>query len=146
MTDILTSAAADYAKPLDEHTIQFVRILPGPIEKIWSYLEDSDKRGQWFAKGELPKKVGETFELRFKHSELSPNQAQAPERMKEVDQHGHSATNTLLKFEPPHVLAFTFGPSTRADVDQSMVEIRLKEDGDKVRLTLTHSKIPDRGY
>ena len=134
----------DFATKLDDRTVEFVRVLPGPIEKIWSYLEDSDKRGQWFAKGELPKKPGEHFELRFKHSELSPHQAEAPERMKEIDKSGHSADNVLLKFEPPHLLAFTFGPSTRPGLEPSVVEIRLKEEGDKVRLTLTHSKLPDR--
>ena len=56
----------DLANRVDDHTIQFVRILPGPIEKIWSYLVDSDKRGEWFAKGDLPDKVGEKFELRWK--------------------------------------------------------------------------------
>src|ERR1700743_2889037 len=101
----------DFATQLDEQTIQFVRILPGPIERVWSFLEDSEKRGQWFAKGELPAKIGEPFELRFKHSELSPHQATPPERMKEMDKSGHSADNVLVKFEPPHLLAFTFGPS-----------------------------------
>jgi uncharacterized protein YndB with AHSA1/START domain len=85
---------SELATRIDDHTIQFVRILPGPIEKIWSYLTDSEKRGQWFAKGELPAKVGEPFTLSFKHSEMSPHQAPAPERMKEVDAKGHSSTNT----------------------------------------------------
>jgi uncharacterized protein YndB with AHSA1/START domain len=139
----------DFAKKLDDHTIQFVRILPGPIEKIWSYLEDSDKRGQWFAKGVLPKNVGDTFEMRFKHSELSPHQAAAPERMKEVDKNGHGSTNRLLAFEPPHRLTFTFGSDTRPET-ASRVEFLLSQEGDpkdnRVRLTLTHSKIPDRDY
>jgi uncharacterized protein YndB with AHSA1/START domain len=140
---------SDFATRLDDSTIQFVRILPGPIEKIWAYLVDSEKRGQWFAKGELHG-VGETFELRWKHSELSPNQAPPPERMAEMDKNGHSATNTLLKMEPPHVLAFTFGGSKMNPENISEVEFRLTQEGDpkdnKVRFTLTHSKIPDRGY
>ena len=41
--------------------MQFVRILPGPIEKIWDYLWDGEKRGEWFATGAMPTKVGETF-------------------------------------------------------------------------------------
>src|SRR5271163_3530621 len=99
----------DSAQKIDDHTIQFVRILPGPIEKVWSFLEDSDKRGQWFARGKLASKVGETFEMQFKHSDLSPHQATAPERMAEIDKTGHGSTNRLLAFEPPHRLTFTFG-------------------------------------
>jgi uncharacterized protein YndB with AHSA1/START domain len=133
------------AKKIDDHTIQFVRILPGPIEKIWDYLVDSEKRGLWFAKGELGK-VGEPFELRWKHSELSPNSAPPPDSMAEMDKTGHSAINTLLKFEPPHLLAFTFGGSKLAPDKISEVEFRLEEMGDKVKFTLTHSKIPDESY
>jgi hypothetical protein len=29
---------SDFAKRLDEHTVQFVRILPGPTERVWDYL------------------------------------------------------------------------------------------------------------
>jgi uncharacterized protein YndB with AHSA1/START domain len=139
----------EFPKLIDEHTIQFVRILPGPIEKVWSYLEDSDKRAQWFARGVLPRNVGDTFDMRFKHSELSPHQAPAPESMKEVDKNGHGSTNRLLAFEPPHRLSFTFGADTRPET-ASRVEFLLSQEGDpkdnKIRLTLTHSKIPDRDY
>jgi uncharacterized protein YndB with AHSA1/START domain len=131
------------ATRLDKQTLQFVRILPGPIEKIWNYLADGKKRGEWFASGPLPAHVGEPFELRFKHSELSPNQAPPPEKYIEMDKNGHTSTNTLLAFEPPHRLAFTFGPD-------SEVEFLLKQEGDpnnnKVRLTLTHSKIPSDDF
>jgi uncharacterized protein YndB with AHSA1/START domain len=134
-----------HATQIDQHTIQFVRLLPGPIEKVWAYLTDSDKRGQWFAAGPLPAQIGERFELRFKHSELSPHSAEPPERMREIHEKGHASSHVLLKREPPHLLAFTFGPDNRPE-GPSEVEFRLKEEGDKVRLTLTHSKIPDRPF
>jgi uncharacterized protein YndB with AHSA1/START domain len=137
----------DFAKRLDNHTVQFVRILPGPIERIWEYLWDGKKRGEWFASGAMPKKAGESFEMRFKHSELSPHQAPPPEKFIEMDKTGHTATNILLAYEPPRRLVFTFGPEARG---YSEVEFRLDPEGDpkdnKVRFTLTHSKIPDRQY
>ena len=136
-----------FAKKLDDHTIQFVRILPGPIEKVWDYLADGKKRGLWFAGGDLPSKVGETFEMRFKHSELSPNQAPPPERLKEMDAKGHKSSNVLLALEPPHRLVFTFGGEKNPD-EVSEVEFKLTQEGppadNKVRFTLTHSKIPNR--
>ena len=133
------------ANKIDDHTIQFVRILPGPIEKIWDYLYDSEKRGTWFAKGEFGK-VGEPFELRWKHSELSPNQAPPPDGMAEMDKTGHKATNILLKVEKPHLLVFTFGGSKMSPDKITEVEFKLEEMGDKVKFTLTHSKIPDESY
>jgi uncharacterized protein YndB with AHSA1/START domain len=134
-----------YGKMLDPHTVQFVRILPGPIENIWNYIADGKKRGEWFASGMLPSKVGGSFELRFKHSELSPNKAQPPDKYIEMDKTGHTSTNILLACEPPHLLAFTFGPETRPG-ETSEVEFRLSEEGDKVRLTLTHRKIPNLDF
>ena len=137
----------DFATRPDAHTVQFVRILPGPIERIWEYLWDGEKRGQWFASGAMPAKVGERFEMRFKHSELSPHQAPPPEKFIEMDKTGHTSTNILLACEPPRRLVFTFGPEARGT---SEVEFRLDPEGDpvdnKVRFTLTHRKIPDRQY
>jgi uncharacterized protein YndB with AHSA1/START domain len=131
---------------LDDHTIQFVRILPGPIGRVWDYLYDSDKRGEWFARGTFGK-VGEPFELVWKHSELSPLQAAPPPGSEEMDRTGHRATNTLLKVEKPHLLVFTFGGSKLHPDKLSEVEFRLEElEGNKVRFTLTHSKLPDDAY
>ena len=62
----------DIAKVIDDQTIQFVRILPGQIEKVWAYLWDSGKRGEWFASGPMPTKVGEKFQMRFKTSSAGP--------------------------------------------------------------------------
>src|ERR1700761_9662839 len=78
----------DKAKRLDANTLQFVRVMPGPIEKVWDYLTDPKKRGEWFASGPLPAKVGERFEMRFKHSDLSPHTAAPPPQMEEMDRNG----------------------------------------------------------
>lgn len=134
----------DLATRIDAATVQFVRLLPGPIERVWSYLYDGDKRGEWFASGAMPATPGESFAMNFKHSKLSPHQAEPPERMREMDRLGHTSTNVLLACEPPHRLAFTFG-GEKDPGKISEVEFRLEPVGDKVRLTLTHSKIPDRG-
>lgn len=139
---------SNFAEQLDDRTIRFVRILPGPIERVWDYLYDNEKRGEWFASGPMPHKVGETFNMQFKHSKLSPHQAEPPERMRDMDKNGHNSTNVLLACEPPHRLAFTFGGEKNPDTI-SEVEFRLEPEGDpkdnKIRLTLTHSKIAERG-
>jgi uncharacterized protein YndB with AHSA1/START domain len=138
-----------HGKMLDAQTVEFVRLLPGPIERIWDYIADGRKRGEWFASGDLPAKVGEKFEMRFKHSELSPHQAPPPEKYIEMDKTGHRSVNTLLAFEPPHLLAFTFGPETHPG-QVSEVEFRLTQEGtpedNRVRLTLTHRKIPNLDF
>jgi uncharacterized protein YndB with AHSA1/START domain len=112
----------DFAKRLDEHMVQFARILPGPIERVWEHLRDGRKRGEWLASGAMLTEVGETFEMRFKHSELPPHQAQPLEKFIEMDKTGHTSRNILLAYEPPRRLVFTFGPEARGYTE---VEFRL---------------------
>ena len=136
-----------YATRPDEQSVQFVRILPGPIERIWEFLWDGQKRGEWFASGDMPTRPGESFEMFFKHSTLSPNQAPPPEKFIEMDKTGHKSRNVLLAYDPPHRLVFSFGPDAQAD---SEVEFLLTQEGEpadnKIRFTLNHRRIPDRNF
>ena len=78
---------------------------------------------------------------------LSPDGARRRKKVIEMDKVGHISRNILLAYEPPHRLAFTFGPEARG---YSEVEFRREQKGDpkdnKVRFTLTHSKILDNQY
>ena len=102
----------NYGERIDAHTVRFERLLPGPVEKIWAYLTDGQKRGEWFASGPLPSKVGDSFEFHFKHSDLSPNKSLAPERFQEMDAKGFHAKERLLALEPMRRLVHTFGEDT----------------------------------
>ena len=35
--------------------VRFERLLPGPIERVWAYLTESDKRSLWLASGAMPR-------------------------------------------------------------------------------------------
>ena len=41
----------NYGKLINASTLEFERILPGPIQTVWEYLVDADKRALWFAGG-----------------------------------------------------------------------------------------------
>ena len=56
---------------LDASTIRFERLLPGPIERIWAYLTESEKRKQWFAAGDYELKQGGKANLFFHHKNIS---------------------------------------------------------------------------
>jgi len=127
-----------YPEILSPTEIRFERLLPGPIETVWTYLTDSKKRGEWFASGPMEPRVGGKVSLRFKHSELSPNQAPPPDKYREMDAKGHQAEETVTEFDPPRRLAFTFGGT-------SEVRLELAPRGDgKVLLTLTHRKLANK--
>ena len=82
-------------------------------------------------------RVGGKVSLRFKHSELSPNQAPPPEKYRKMDAEGHRAEETVTEFDPPRRLAFTWGGTSEV-----VFELSPREDG-KVLLTLTHRKLPN---
>ena len=127
----------------DEQTVEFVRILPGPIERVWSYLADSDKRRQWLGAGVLPARVGERFSLHVKHSDFWPDEV-APDQREAMQKAEHRMTHTLLALEPPYRLAYTFQPD---GWEENQVEFQLTPEGDnQVRLTLTHSKLGSRQH
>lgn len=127
----------------DQDTVEFVRILPGPIEKVWSYLADNDKRRQWLGSGTLPARVGERFSLHIKHSDYWPDDVAADQRAA-MAKAEHQMTHMLLALEPPTRLAYSFQPQ---GWEETRVEFRLAPEGtDKVRLTLTHSKLGDRRH
>lgn len=124
-----------YPTVLSPSEVRFERLLPGPIEKVWSYLTDAQKRGEWLASGPMEPRVGGKVSLRFKHSELSPNRAPPPEQWAKMDAEGHHAEETVTVFEPPRRLAFTWG--------ESEVTFELTPKDGKVLLTLTHRRLPN---
>jgi len=119
-------------------TIRFERLLPGPAERIWEFLADSDKRGTWFAWGEMAPEVGSEFQLRFHHAELSANQAPIPEKWKAIEAGHVSGTLRVTRWEPPKALAFTWGDGT------SEVTFELTPMGGWTLLVLTHRRLADR--
>ena len=38
--------------------VRLVRTLPGPIERVWEYLTDPEKRSRWFAGGPMELSAG----------------------------------------------------------------------------------------
>ena len=137
---------SEFGIRVDDSTVRFERFLPGPIEKVWAYLADSDKRGEWFTSGTLPAKVGERFEMRFHHADYSPHKSPPPPGLETVDREPQVMNSILLALEPPRRLAFSFGQSLEPS-QYTEVDIRLTPQADgKIKLTLTHSKLPDRDY
>lgn len=137
---------SEFGVRVDNATVRFERLLPGPIEKVWAFLADSDKRAQWFTSGALPAKLGEPFEMRFHHADYSPHKSPPPAGYESVDREPQVMNSILLALEPPHRLAFSFGKSVEPS-EYTEVDIRLTPQADgKIKLTLTHSKLPDRDY
>lgn len=130
----------NYGTSPEAGTVRLERLLPGPIERVWSYLTESDKRGKWFASGPMELKAGGKIEFHFQHSRLSPETGPPPERYKDCD--GMVSTGLVTRCEPPRILSFMWEESV--DEDFSEVTFELDEQGDQVRMIVTHRRLRTR--
>jgi len=122
---------------IDASTIRFVRLLPGPIERVWQFIVDGDKRRLWLCAGDIPAAVGEPTGMHFDNASLSDeNDIEPPERFRELPA-TISFDGSVTACDPPRLIAHTWV----FDGDESEVTYELEEVGDKVRLVLTHRKL-----
>ena len=57
-TGMGTASAEPFATMPAPATVRIERLLPGPIERVWAYLTESDKRRRWFAAGPMDLQPG----------------------------------------------------------------------------------------
>jgi uncharacterized protein YndB with AHSA1/START domain len=133
-------AMGEYGVVVAPATIRFERVLPGPIERVWAYLTESEKRGKWFASGQMELREGGRVELFFRHADLSPKKEPTPDRFKRYDQ-GHTSHGRIIRCEPPRLLSFMWGEEVG---DDSEVTFELSPRGGDTLLVLTHRRLVDR--
>lgn len=123
-------------------TLRLERLLPGPAERVWAYLTDSEKRGQWLATGEMDLRVGGRVEHVWDNSRLTGHDDPPPPKYAEQATQTVSMTGRITECEPPHRLAYTWGEGE----EYSLVRFELSRRGDEVLLVLTHSRIDKRDH
>lgn len=119
-----------------DRTVRIERLLPGPIERVWAYLTDSDKRRQWLAAGGMELQPGGRVELLFRHHELSSEPTPEP--------YGHYKSSPamlgeVIECDPPRLIAYTWP----GDNGASEVTFELFPEGKDVLLVLTHRRLAD---
>jgi uncharacterized protein YndB with AHSA1/START domain len=123
----------DYGTLLESGAIRFERLLPGPIEHVWSYLTEADKRGRWLAQGAVEPRVGGRVDLQFRHADLSPQKEPVPDKYKKYE-NGVGFSAEVTRWEPPRLLSHTWA-------DGSEVTSELTPRGEEVLLVLTHRRL-----
>lgn len=124
---------SDYGAVTEPGTIRFERLLPGPIERVWAYLTDSEKRGKWLATGPMELQAGGRIELRFRHADLSPHVDAVPDKYR-CYENGGGFSGRVTRCEPPNALSYTW-------TGDSEVTFELTSRGDHVLLVLTHRRL-----
>lgn len=123
----------DYAVLTAPDTVRLQRVLPGPIERVWKYLADSDLRRQWLASGEMEPRAGSPFELAWRNDELTDPPGTRPDGF----DCEHRMQSVITVFEPPRRLAFTW-------TGGGDVSFELEPQGAGVLLTVIHRRLRDR--
>lgn len=130
MNDIAAPGA--YGVLTEPTTLTIQRHLPGPIERIWAYLTDSELRRQWLAAGAMEMKVGSPFTLTWRNDELTDPPGQRPDGFAAE----HSLDGQITECDPPRRLGITWGSTGGVTFD-------LAPAGNRVLLTITHHRVAD---
>lgn len=134
-----TASGGDYGQVTGPGSVRFERVLPGPIERVWAYLTEPDKRGKWLAKGAMELRVGGAVELEFRHADLSPEPDAAPEKYRKYEG-GSTMHGRITACDPPRLLSYTWGEETGPETE---VTFELTPRGRDVLLVLTHRRLAD---
>lgn len=118
--------------------VTFTRLLPGPIERVWAYLTEPDKRGRWFASGPMELRAGGSVEFHFDNDNLTPGGGPAPEKYR--NEAGLVSHARILRCDPPRVLSFLW----KEQEGESEVTFELTPRGSGVLLVLTHRRLANR--
>ncbi|HEV7255094.1 MAG TPA: SRPBCC family protein [Mesorhizobium sp.] len=114
-------------------TLTIQRLLPGPAERIWDYLTQSELRRKWLAAGEMEMTVGAPFELVWRNDEMSDPPGQRPPGFPDE----HRMESRITELDPPRRLAIAWG-------NTGGVSFELEPAGKEVLLTVVHRRLPDR--
>ena len=113
-----------------DQSLRIQRLLPGPIERVWAYLTESDLRRQWLASGTMQLQSGASFELVWRNDELSDSAAERPDGFSAES----SATCQFIEVEPLRRLRYIW-PGV------GEVSMELESVGADVLLTLIHRQL-----
>jgi uncharacterized protein YndB with AHSA1/START domain len=121
-----------YGTLIAPDTLRIQRLLPGPIERVWSYLVDSDLRKLWFAEGEIEPVKGASFELVWRN-ERAGAKGQRPKDVSEE----HRMQSEVIVADPPRKLVIAWA-------NTGNVTFELESHDERVLLTLTHAGFQTR--
>ncbi|MCL1633863.1 SRPBCC family protein [Luteimonas sp. SX5] len=121
-------------------TLRIERLMPGPIERLWAYLTEPEKRRAWLAGGDMQLRPGGEVELVFRNSELTDGDDRPPPKYEKYA--GESRMRgRIVACEPPRLLSYTWG---EGGDNVSEVSFELTPRADKVLLVVTHRNLATR--
>jgi uncharacterized protein YndB with AHSA1/START domain len=122
-----------YGTLIGPDTLRIQRLLPGPIERVWSYLIDAELRKLWFADGDIEPVEGAPFELVWRNDERAGAKGKRPKDVSEE----HRMQSQVIAADVPRKLVIAWN-------NTGNVTFELEPYGEGVLLTLTHAGFQTR--
>jgi uncharacterized protein YndB with AHSA1/START domain len=113
-------------------TLLIQRWLPGPAERVWRYLTESDLRRKWLAAGDMALRPGAPLELIWRNDGLSDETDPRPEEFPEEQR----LESRVVAVDPMRSLTIAWGKGD--------VTFALQEAGGRVLLTISHRGLDTR--
>jgi uncharacterized protein YndB with AHSA1/START domain len=131
-----------YATLIAPDTILLERLLPGPIERVWEYLTDSEKLSIWLGAARIEQRAGTSFELTMRNSDLSTIKEASPPKYAKYDG-THISECEITRCDPPRLLEFLWGKPSEGQQQKVTITLSPKDEG--VLLQLTHHRLSGSG-
>lgn len=131
---MLDRIGEDLGTATEPGTVRLERVLPGPAQRVWDHLVDSEKRRLWLAAGAIEPGIGGRVEHLFRHREISHEPTPEAWRAMEASPPMHGE---VTGWDPPRLLAYTWP----GDGGASEVTFELFPQGADVLLVLTHRRL-----
>jgi uncharacterized protein YndB with AHSA1/START domain len=118
-------------------TVRLERVLPGPLERVWAYITEADKRAKWLCGGEFDLRVGGKVRMEFDNNSLTSDKNPPPKHKGHVK---HTSFGVVTRLEPMRVLAHTW----TWESGDTEVTYELEPRGKEVLLTIVHRQLKSR--
>ena len=120
---------------IEPGTVRLERLLPGPVERVWAYLTEPEKRVKWLAGGVVELRVGGRIEMITDNNSLSRDK-NPPEKYRGMK--GKKTEGVVTRLEPNRVLAHTW---IWPDGTSTLVTYELQPRGKDVLLTIVNGRL-----
>ena len=118
-------------------TVRLERLLPGPLERVWAYVTEPQKRAAWLCGGTIDLRVGGKMRMDFDQNSLSSDKSPPP---KYQGREKASSVGVVTRLEPMRVFAHTW----TWESGDTEVTYELTPRGKDVLLTIVHQKVKGR--
>ena len=119
---------------IEPGTVKLERLLPGPVERVWAYITEADKRAKWLCGGEVELRVGGKVHMEFDQNSLTADKNPPP---KYRDKATGSFVGVVTRLEPLRLFAHTW----TWDSNNTEVTYELAPRGKEVLLTIVHRRV-----